>query len=208
MGGHRLEVKGDQTDWETFGQRFVGQALGLERRAALGFDGEVKKPAAALQATGLSRTHATLESNFAAFGALLEAAVQSVDPSVAVPFWASEQATEGVPTKTWTEAFAADASRKLLGQADATARVRVEGRWAYMPVLTKDTPQDASKPDGARRYEGYAVPLMVAEDAAAAASQYETPHELPPVATDHHHEHGHGHGEHLFHAHGGAAHMH
>ena len=52
------------------------------------------------------------------------------------------------------------------------------------------------------------MPLMVAEDAAAAASQYETPHELPPVATDHHHEHGHGHGEHLFHAHGGAAHMH
>lgn len=90
----------------------------------------------------------------------------------------------------------------------ASARVRVEGRWAYMPVLTKDAPQDASKPDGARRYEGYAVPLMVAEDAAAAASQYETPHELPPVATDHHHEHGHGHGEHLFHAHGGAAHMH
>ena len=77
-----------------------------------------------------------------------------------------------------------------------------------MPVLTKDAPQDASKPDGARRYEGYAVPLMVAEDAAAAASRYETPHELPPVATDHHHEHGHGHGEHLFHAHGGAAHMH
>ena len=72
----------------------------------------------------------------------------------------------------------------------------------------KAAPQDASKPDGARRYEGYAVPLMVAEDAAAAASQYETPHELPPVATDHHHEHGHGHGEHLFHAHGGAAHMH
>ena len=63
--------------------------------------------------------------------------------------------------------------------------MRVEGRWAYMPVLTKDAPQDASKPDGARRYEGYAVPLMVAEDAAAAASQYETPHELPPVATDH-----------------------
>ena len=208
VGGHRLEVKGDQTDWETFGQRFVGQALGLERRAALGFDGAAKKPSTALQATGLSRTHSTLDSNFAAFGALLEAAVQSVDPSVAVPFWASEQATEGVPTKTWTEAFAADASRKLLGQADTTARVRVEGRWAYMPVLTKDAPQDASKPDGARRYEGYAVPLMVAEDAAAAASQYETPHELPPVATDHHHEHGHGHGEHLFHAHGGAAHMH
>ena len=208
VGGHRLEVKGDQTDWETFGQRFVGQALGLERRAALGFDGAAKKPSTALQATGLSRTHSTLDSNFAAFGALLEAAVQSVDPSVAVPFWAAEQATEGVPTKTWTEAFAADASRKLLGQADPTARVRVEGRWAYMPVLTKDAPQDASKPDGARRYEGYAVPLMVAEDAAAAASQYETPHELPPVATDHHHEHGHGHGEHLFHAHGGAAHMH
>ena len=208
VGGHRLEVKGDQTDWETFGQRFVGQALGLERRAALGFDGAAKKPSTALQATGLSRTHSTLDSNFAAFGALLEAAVQSVDPSVAVPFWAAEQATEGVPTKTWTEAFAADASRKLLGQADPTARVRVEGRWAYMPVLTKDAPQDASKPGGARRYEGYAVPLMVAEDAAAAASQYETPHELPPVATDHHHEHGHGHGEHLFHAHGGAAHMH
>ena len=208
VGGHRLEVKGDQTDWETFGQRFVGQALGLERRAALGFDGAAKKPSTALQATGLSRTHSTLDSNFAAFGALLEAAVQSVDPSVAVPFWAAEQATEGVPTKTWTEAFAADASRKLLGQLDTTARVRVEGRWAYMPVLTKDAPQDASKPDGARRYEGYAVPLMVAEDAAAAASQYETPHELPPVATDHHHEHGHGHGEHLFHAHGGAAHMH
>ena len=208
VGGHRLEVKGDQTDWETFGQRFVGQALGLERRAALGFDGAAKKPSTALQATGLSRTHSTLDSNFAAFGALLEAAVQSVDPSVAVPFWAAAQATEGVPTKTWTEAFAADASRKLLGQAEPTARVRVEGRWAYMPVLTKDAPQDASKPDGARRYEGYAVPLMVAEDAAAAASQYETPHELPPVATDHHHEHGHGHGEHLFHAHGGAAHMH
>ena len=184
MGGHRLEVKGDQTDWETFGQRFVGQALGLERRAALGFDGAVKMPAAALQATGLSRTHATLESNFAAFGALLEAAVQSVDPSVAVPFWASEQATEGVPTKTWTEAFAADASRKLLGQADATARGRVEGRWAYMPVLTKDAPQDASKPDGARTYEGYAVPLMVAEDAAAAARVRDAP--APPVATDHH----------------------
>ena len=52
------------------------------------------------------------------------------------------------------------------------------------------------------------MPLMVAEDAAAAASQYETPHELPPVATDHHHEHGHGHGVVLcclFHAHGGAA---
>ncbi len=208
VGGHRLEVKGDQTDWETFGQRFVGQALGLERRAALGFDGDVKKPSTAFQATGLSRTHSTLESNFAAFGALLEAAVQSVDPSVAVPFWAAEQATEGVPTKTWTEAFAADASRKLLGPADAPAGGRVEGRWAYMPVLTKDAPQDAAKPDGARRYEGYAVPLMVAEDAAAAASQYETPHELPPVATDHHHEHGHGHGEHLFHAHGGAAHMH
>jgi hypothetical protein len=49
---------------------------------------------------------------------------------------------------------------------------------------------------------------MVAEDAAAAASAYETPQELPPVATDHDHAHGHGHGEHLFHAHGGAAHRH
>ena len=36
VGGHRLEVKGDQTDWETFGQRFVGQAsFGAARGARL-----------------------------------------------------------------------------------------------------------------------------------------------------------------------------
>ena len=36
-------------------------------------------------------------------------------------------------------------------------------------------------------------------------------HSDKPPALEHehgHHEHGHGHGEHLFHAHGGAAHMH
>lgn len=114
-----------------------------------------------------------------------------------------------VPTRTWTEAFAADASRRLLGGGSRDpARVRVEGRWAYLPVFARDAPVDAAEPAGPRKYEGYAVPLMVAEDAAAAASAYETPQELPPVATDHDHAHGHGHGEHLFHAHGGAAHRH
>ena len=172
--------------------RRPGIRFGAARGA--GFDGAVKMPAAALQATGLSRTHATLESNFAAFGALLEAAVQSVDPSVAVPFWASEQATEGVPTKTWTEAFAADASRNCSGRPtrpracaskavglharpdEGRAPGRVEtGRRAQIRGLRR-----APYGRRGRRRRGLAV-----RDAPQAAA----------VATDHHHEHGHGHGE-------------
>ena len=98
VGGHRLHVAGDGTDWEAFGRRFVGRAAD---RAALGVDGARRRAASALRATGHARAHAALRSNFAAFGALLEAAVQSVDPAVAVPFWAAEAGTEGVRTRAW-----------------------------------------------------------------------------------------------------------
>ena len=98
VGGHRLHVVGDGTDWEAFGRRFVGRAAD---RAALRVDGAPRRAASALRATGHARAHAALRSNFAAFGALLEAAVQSVDPAVAVPFWAAEAGTEGVRTRAW-----------------------------------------------------------------------------------------------------------
>jgi len=98
VGGHRLHVVGDGTDWEAFGRRFVGRAAD---RAALRVDGAPRRAASALRATGHARAHAALRSNFAAFGALLEAAVQSVDPAVAVPFWAAEAGTEDVRTRAW-----------------------------------------------------------------------------------------------------------
>ena len=93
-----LDVVADENDWETLGQRFVGAAAARERLDAPDAEDDATSPgslavrgrASALDATGQGGAHEALSSNYAAFGALLEAAVQSVDPAVAVPFWAAD----------------------------------------------------------------------------------------------------------------------
>ncbi|KAH8047037.1 phosphatase [Aureococcus anophagefferens] len=137
------------------------------------------------------------------------AAVQSVDPAVAVPYWA-EGADAAVPEKTWTEDFTADPSKLLgapPGDGGAEVKIAVEGKWAYLPVFEKDDPLDPKNPRGPRKYQGYAVPLMVAESDPIAANPFETHKTLPPIAVDHHHD-AHASGSQLHHTHSGKAHRH
>ena len=227
--GHRLDVRADGNDWDALGRRLVGAARERDLLAAAGGDGAaapaadapavlamarrgdggLAHPATALDATGHGAAHVALASNYAAFATLLEAAVQAVDPAVAVPYWA-EGADAAVPEKTWTEDFTADPSKLLgapPGDGGAEVKIAVEGKWAYLPVFEKDDPLDPKNPRGPRKYQGYAVPLMVAESEPIAANPYETHKTLPPIAVDHHHD-AHASGSQLHHTHSGKAHRH
>ena len=227
--GHRLDVRADGNDWDALGRRLVGAARERDLLAAAGGDGAaapasdatavlamarrgdggLAHPATALDATGHGAAHVALASNYAAFATLLEAAVQSVDPAVAVPYWA-EGADAAVPEKTWTEDFTADPSKLLgapPGDGGAEVKIAVEGKWAYLPVFEKDDPLDPKNPRGPRKYQGYAVPLMVAESDPIAANPFETHKTLPPIAVDHHHD-AHASGSQLHHTHSGKAHRH
>ena len=227
--GHRLDVRADGNDWDALGRRLVGAARERDLLAAAGGDGAaapasdatavlamarrgdggLAHPATALDATGHGAAHVALASNYAAFATLLEAAVQAVDPAVAVPYWA-EGADAAVPEKTWTEDFTADPSKLLgapPGDGGAEVKIAVEGKWAYLPVFEKDDPLDPKNPRGPRKYQGYAVPLMVAESDPIAANPFETHKTLPPIAVDHHHD-AHASGSQLHHTHSGKAHRH
>ena len=93
--------------------------------------------------------HASSMSNFAAFGTWFEKAVQSVDPSVSLPYFDEEGELGGTDlyTSVWEEEVAIEgAGLNLLEcgaeecQGDSTdgevVKVTTEGKYTYVPIIT------------------------------------------------------------------------
>jgi len=118
-----------------------------------------------LVSTGHGNLHTI--TNFGSFALFLETAVQSVDPSVSVPYYDVEEdrLAGEYYTSQWTEKIEIPEveesdSRELV--TTGTRTVEVEGTFAYIPVMTGENRQAKSR-DGRPVLikKGFNLPLMM-----------------------------------------------
>ena len=221
--GHNFAITSDENDWEALGRQIHEQLEapgtpeggGGARQIVTGAAPEDAARNDALQSTGHDALG--IATNFASFTIMFEEALQSVDASIALPFWQGADTRE-IPTATWTEKFVArnedgegleylegappveaiaasvsidgeQPSAELVPTADSKRfQVTIEGKWAYVPILDRPTPSDPSRPNAGMDYKGVAMPIMIVEAGEDGSKRREHEvHEQLPPIVSDHH---------------------
>ncbi len=160
-----LEIDGDLNKYST--ETLRSEPLRLE------FE---EKNAGLLQAAGengMLSTHFIGDrttSNFASFASYFEKAVQSVDPTVSLPYFEErgELGSTNFKSSVWHETF--EITSLMIERGDNEdeniEKVETNGKFTYVPIITHAEPRF----EGGRKLtvsKGFSVPLITVEDALA-----------------------------------------